>query len=188
MHDDPPAGLQRAKALPRQKPTLLRGPVMEDHPIEVKIGGRERVRPEIAPVVERRSCSPYWTANSCATSHTAGASNTTARRWGQRRRAPIQCAPEPPPTSSMTRCGARSTMSGQARAGAILSPCIHRVKPRACSARQPLALKGSSAPAKGPCGASVSTACLREAGDQTEYDPSIPSKAPPKYVGLSSSR
>src|SRR2546428_12692201 len=49
MHDDPPAGLQRAKALPRQKPTLLRGPVMEDHPIEVKIGGRERGRPEIAP-------------------------------------------------------------------------------------------------------------------------------------------
>ena len=161
---------------------------MKDHRVEVQIGWWKRVRPKSHTVVERRSCSLYWTANSCATSHTAGASKTTARRWGQRRRAPIQCAPEPPPTSNMTRCGARSTASGQARAGPILSPCILRVKLRACSACQPLALKGSSALAKGPCGESVNTACLREAGDQTEYNPKFPSKAPPEYVGLSSSR
>src|SRR4029453_15768486 len=46
---NPASMLERTKALPCQRATLLRWPVMEDHRVEVKIGWRQVVRPQIAP-------------------------------------------------------------------------------------------------------------------------------------------
>jgi hypothetical protein len=57
-----------------------------------------------------------------------------------------QCAPDPPPMSGISWCRDRSSTSGHARAGSMLTLCMARVKVRANSVCWSLALNRSPVP------------------------------------------